>query len=105
MRETKEVSMSRRGAHKTAARLHRGRTFAAQRAFIGLIAGDREIQQRLRLDGKVDAAPASINQSSNRNYAPAGFLDYSNRFLRRAAGCPDIFDHQHVLVGTQSKAA
>src|SRR5579859_298436 len=92
---------SRGGSDETAARLYGSAAFAAQRTVFRLIAGNRQVEQRLGLDRKFNLPPAPVDQCSRGDDAPTRFFHDLNRLLRRAAGCPDIFNHKNVLVGLQ----
>ena len=50
-------------------------------------------------------AAAAVDQSSSGNHSPTRLFDHLNGFLRRAAGRPYIFDHQHVLIRFERESA
>lgn len=95
----------RGGADVPAARLDGGAAIAAQRAFVGFVAGDGQIQKGAGFHREFDFAPATVNQRSGSHHAPARLLHHLNRLLRGAPGGPYVFNHQNVLVGPQRKSA
>jgi hypothetical protein len=88
-----------------AARLDRHTTLAAKRAIVGFVAVDFQLDEGIGLHGKLDGPPTAVDQGACGDYASAGFLDDVDGFFGGAAGGPDVFDDQDVLIGLQREAA
>jgi hypothetical protein len=88
-----------------AARLDRHTALAAERAVVGFVAVDFQLDEGVRFHGKLDGAPAAVDQGACGDYASAGFLDDVDGFFGGTASGPDVFDDQDVLIGLQRESA
>src|SRR5712664_289414 len=93
------------GAKEAAPRLHRGAAAAAERAIFFLVAGNRQLDQGLRINFEVDFPSAPVDQRTGSNDARASLFDNANGFLCRAPGSPHVLNDEHVLVRSQRKPA
>ena len=93
----------RRGGEETAAGTHGRAACAAEGTVGGLVAFGLELDQGFGAHGELEPAAAAVNQRAGGHHAPAGLLNDADGFTRGAAGGPDVFDHQDVLVGSTSK--
>src|ERR1700722_2469099 len=96
---------SRRGADETAPGFHGGAALTTLRAIFGGIAGDRQIEQRLGLHGKLDLAATAIDQCTRGDDPPARFFDNLYRFECGTSGGPDVFHHEYMLIRAQAETA
>src|SRR5216684_2832667 len=99
------TSCSRSGAHEVAAGLDGRAAFAAKRAIFGLVARDGEIEQSLTLHGKLDFAAAAVDERSGTHDAAPGFFNNLDGFKGRAAGGPNVFNNENMLIGQQIETA
>src|SRR5271154_2314160 len=95
---------SRSRTHEAAAWFDGGAALEAQRTILWLVTRNRQIEQRLALNREFNLAAAAVDQGSGGDDAPSGFLDDLDGLQRGAAGGPDIFDDQDMLVGLDGKA-
>jgi hypothetical protein len=78
---------------------------AAEWAIIRLVAGNVQFEEGAGGDVEFEAAAAAVNDGSG-GYREAAFLfDNADGFARRAAGGPNVFDHQNAFTGFQFESA
>ena len=77
------------------------RAAAAKRAIFFLVAGNGQLDQRLRFDFEVDLPAAPIDQRTGSNDAGTGLFHDANGFQRRAACRPHVFNDENMLVWSQ----
>src|SRR5438132_9627113 len=94
-----------RSANEAAPWLYGDAAFAAQRAIFFLVAGYRQLNQRLRFHFEVNFSAAAVDQRTRGNHARSRLFHDANGLLRRAAGRPNVFDNQHMLVGRKRESA
>jgi hypothetical protein len=92
-------------ADETAAGFAGDTTITAKRAVFWLVAFDGKTDEGLGFNGKLDLPAAAVNQSASGDDASTGLFNDLDGFLGRAAGGPDVFDHENVLIGPQIKTA
>src|SRR2546421_5937071 len=95
---------SGRGANEAAPRLYRRAAAAAERAILFLVAGDGQLDQRLRFHFEVDLPAAPIDQRTGSDYAGTGLFHDSNGFLCGAPGSPHVLNNENMLVWSQREA-
>jgi hypothetical protein len=77
---------------------------AALGAFVGLVAGDIQFDEGARRDVEFNSATAAIDQRSGSDHEAAFLFDDTDRFARRAASRPNVFNHKNALAGVQLEA-
>ena len=78
---------------------------AAERAIIGLVAGDIQFEKRARGNVEFDLAAAAVNDRSGGDREAAFLFDDTDGFASGAAGRPDVFDYQNALARLQFESA
>src|SRR5437660_423363 len=96
---------SGRGANEAAPRLYRYAAAAAERTILVLVAGDGQLNQRLRFHFEVDLPAAPIDQCTGSNNTGPGLFHDPNRFLSGAPGSPHVFNNENMLVGSERETS
>jgi hypothetical protein len=92
------------GAGEAGARARGHAAGAALGAFVWFITGDIQFDEGARRDIEFNSATAAIDQRSGSDREAAFLFDDTDRFARRAAGRPDVFDDEDALAGVQLEA-
>src|SRR5260370_27939277 len=96
---------SGRGAEEAAARTNGSAPGTAQRTVVGFVTVNLKVQQGLGGDRKFNSSAAAVNQSAHANDASTRFFNDAHGLERRAAGGPNIFDDEDMLVVLHLKPA
>jgi hypothetical protein len=87
------------GAGETGAGTSGQAAGAAERAIVGLVAGDVQFQECAGGDVEFEAATAAVYDGSGGDGEAAFLFDDADGFARGATSGPHVFDYQNALAG------
>jgi hypothetical protein len=93
------------GAGETGAGASGDTTCAAERAIIGLVAGNVQFKERASGNVEFEPATAAVNDSSGGDGEAAFLFDDADRLACGTASGPHVFDYQNAFAGLQFESA